>query len=130
MRPLPGAERMYPETDVKPIKTEDILKNLEIPELLNKRIERYEKEYKLSKSLIESLLKTDYFFFFEDLARSFPKIEPTVIANVLSSTLKEIERKEKVEIKLTEERLIEFFDALNRGVCVQRSLIRHTEKDE
>jgi Glu-tRNA(Gln) amidotransferase subunit E-like FAD-binding protein len=115
MRPLPGAERMYPETDVKPIKTEDILKDLEIPELLNKRIERYEKEYKLSKSLIESLLKTDYFFFFEDLARNFPKIEPSVIANVLSSTLKEIERKEKVEIKLTEERLIEFFDALNRG---------------
>jgi glutamyl-tRNA(Gln) amidotransferase subunit E len=65
--------------------------------------------------LIESLLKTDYFFFFEDLARKFPKIEPTVIASVLSSTLKEIERKEKVEIKLKEEQLIEFFDALNRG---------------
>ena len=115
MRPLPGAERMYPETDIKPIKTEDILNNLEIPEPLNKRIERYEKEYKLSKSLIESLLKTDCFFLFEDLAKAFPNIEPTVIANILSSTLKDIERKEKVEIKLTEERLFEFFDALNRG---------------
>ena len=121
MRPLPGAERMYPETDVKPIKTEYILKNLEIPELLNKRIERYEKEYRLSKSLIESLLKTDYFFFFEDLARNYPKIEPSVIANVLSSTLKEIERKEKVEIKLTEERLIEFFDALNKGLVFKEA---------
>jgi len=115
MRPLPGAERMYPETDIKPIKTEDVLRNLEVPEPLNKRIERYEKEYRLSKSLIESLLKTDYFFFFEELVRTFPKIEPSIIANILSATLKEIERKEKVEIKLSEERLFEFFEALNRG---------------
>jgi Glu-tRNA(Gln) amidotransferase subunit E-like FAD-binding protein len=115
MRPLPGAERMYPETDIRPIRVDDILKNLEVPEPLNKIIERYEKEYKLSKSLIESLLKTDYFFFFEDFAKAFPKIEPSVIASILSSTLKEIERKEKVEIKLSKEKLLEFFDALNRG---------------
>jgi Glu-tRNA(Gln) amidotransferase subunit E-like FAD-binding protein len=115
MRPLPGAERMYPETDVKPIKTEDILKDLEVPEPINKIIERYEKGYKLSKSLIESLLKTEYFFFFENVAKAFPKIEPSIISNILSATLKEIERKEKVEIKLSEERLLEFFDALNKG---------------
>jgi glutamyl-tRNA(Gln) amidotransferase subunit E len=41
MRPLPGAERMYPETDVKPIKTEDILKYLEVQDPLIKFIESY-----------------------------------------------------------------------------------------
>jgi len=121
MRPLPGAERMYPETDIKPIKTEDILKNLKIPEPLSKIVERYEKEYKLSRSLIESLLKTDYFFFFEKLVKAFSKIEPSVIANILSATLKEIERKEKVEVKLSEEKLFEFFDALNKGFAFKEA---------
>jgi len=121
LRPLPGAERMYPETDIKPIKTEDFIKNLEVPEPINKRIERYEKEYKLSKSLIDSLLKSEYFFFFETLVKSFPKIEPTVIASILSATLKEIERKEKIEIKLTEKELIEFFDAMNRGILFKEA---------
>jgi len=121
IRPLPGAERMYPETDISPIKSEDILKDLEIPDALDKRIERYEREYKLSKSLIESLLKTDYFFFFEKVVKSFPKIEPTIIANILSSTLKEIERKERVEIKLTDERLLEFFSAMNNGIVYKEA---------
>ena len=121
MRPLPGAERMYPETDVKPIKTEDILRYLETPEPLNKRIERYEKEYRLSKSLIESLLKTDYFFLFEDLARAFPNVESSVIASILSSTLKEIERKERVEIKLSEQKLFEFFEALSKGLVFKEA---------
>jgi Glu-tRNA(Gln) amidotransferase subunit E-like FAD-binding protein len=121
MRPLPGAERMYPETDIKPIKAEDILKNLEIPEALNKIIERYEKEYKLSKSLIDSLLKTEYFFLFEKLAQTFKNVEPTVIASILSSTLKEIERKEKIDVKIREEQLLEFFDALNKKLIFKEA---------
>jgi Glu-tRNA(Gln) amidotransferase subunit E-like FAD-binding protein len=121
MRPLPGAERMYPETDIKPIKAEDILKDLEIPESLNKIIERYEKEYKLSKSLIDSLLKTEYFFLFEKLAQTFKNVEPTVIASILSSTLKEIERKEKIDVKIREEQLLEFFDALNKKLIFKEA---------
>jgi Glu-tRNA(Gln) amidotransferase subunit E-like FAD-binding protein len=121
MRPLPGAERMYPETDIKPIKAEDIFKDLEIPEPLNKIIERYEKEYKLSKSLIDSLLKTEYFFLFEKLAQTFKNVEPTVIASILSSTLKEIERKEKIDVKIREEQLLEFFDALNKKLIFKEA---------
>jgi Glu-tRNA(Gln) amidotransferase subunit E-like FAD-binding protein len=121
MRPLPGAERMYPETDIKPIKAEEILKDLEIPEALNKTIERYEKEYKLSKSLIDSLLKTEYFFLFEKLAKIFKNVEPTIIASILSSTLKEIERKEKIDVKIREEQLLEFFDALNKKLIFKEA---------
>jgi Glu-tRNA(Gln) amidotransferase subunit E-like FAD-binding protein len=121
MRPLPGAERMYPETDIKPIKSAEILKSLEIPESLPKRIERYENEYKISKSLIDSLLKTEYFILFEKLVKLFPNVQPTVIATILSSTFKEIERTEKTEIRLSEERIIEFFDALNRKIIFKEA---------
>jgi len=113
LRPLPGSGRMYPETDIKPISTREILENLEIPEPLTKIIERYEKEYKLSKDLINNLIKSDYFFFFEEVVKNCKNLEPSIIASILTSTLKDIERKEKIEIKISEERLMEFFKALN-----------------
>jgi Glu-tRNA(Gln) amidotransferase subunit E-like FAD-binding protein len=113
LRPLPGAGRMYPETDIKPINTKEILEKLEIPEPLTKIIERYEKKYKLSKDLINNLIKSDYFFFFEEVVKICKNLEPSIIASILTSILKEIERKEKTEIKISEERLIEFFKALN-----------------
>ena len=113
LRPLPGAGRMYPETDIKPINTKEILEKLEIPEPLTKIIERYEKKYKLSKDLINNLIKSDYFFFFEEVVKICKNLEPSIIASILTSILKDIERKEKTEIKISEERLIEFFKALN-----------------
>ena len=114
LRPLPGAGRMYPETDIKPIKTEKYLKEIEVPEKLTSIIERYEKSYKISKSLIDALLKSEYFFLFEDLVKKFKNVEPSVIASILTSTLKDIERKERIEINLSEEKIFEFFEALDK----------------
>ncbi len=113
MRPLPGAERMYPETDIKPIKTEIYLEKLEIPEPLTKIIERYKNEYKLTESLIESLLKSDYFFLFDEIMKNF-KIEGSIVANILTSVIKDLERKEKIEFKLEKEKFFEFFEALEK----------------
>jgi len=111
MRPLPGSERMYPETDIKPIKTEIYLKNLEIPEPLTKIIERYKKEYKLNDQLVKSLLKSKYFFLFDEIMKRF-KIDGSVVANILSSVIKDLERKENIDFDLEEEKIFEFFKAL------------------
>jgi Glu-tRNA(Gln) amidotransferase subunit E-like FAD-binding protein len=111
MRPLPGSERMYPETDIKPIKTEIYLKNLEMPEPLTKIIERYKKEYKLNDQLVKSLLKSKYFFLFDEIMKRF-KIDGSVVANILSSVIKDLERKENIDFDLEEEKIFEFFKAL------------------
>ncbi|MCS7094075.1 MAG: Glu-tRNA(Gln) amidotransferase subunit GatE [Candidatus Aenigmarchaeota archaeon] len=111
MRPLPGAERMYPETDIKPVFVREILKNLKIPEPIPAIVERYEKDYKLSKELINSLLKSKYFFTFDRIVKS-SGVDPKVVANVLTATIKEIERKEKVEFDLDDKKIEEFFDGL------------------
>ena len=45
MRPLPGAERMYPETDVLPVRIDNVRWNgVAVPELLTVRAERFTKE--------------------------------------------------------------------------------------
>ncbi|MFH7880853.1 MAG: Glu-tRNA(Gln) amidotransferase subunit GatE [Candidatus Aenigmatarchaeota archaeon] len=114
MRPLPGAGRMYPETDIKPIKISEILKDVKECRSLVEILEKYEKEYKLSKELINSLLKSDYFYLVEEIVDEI-KLEPSLVAGILTSTIKEIERKEKIKFDLSEEKLKEFFLALKNG---------------
>src|SRR3989344_272106 len=38
LRPMPGASRMYPETDISWIKTSDFIKDIRIPELIKEKI--------------------------------------------------------------------------------------------
>jgi len=60
MRPLPGAARMYPETDVPPVViTEERIRNIILPELLSEIIEkrktRYIKDFKLNDELARQI---------------------------------------------------------------------------
>ncbi|MEK6845750.1 MAG: Glu-tRNA(Gln) amidotransferase subunit GatE, partial [Nanoarchaeota archaeon] len=57
MRPLPGAARMYPETDVPLIRPD--LKNIQIPETLEEKFLRYQKQLGLSKDLAWGILAVD-----------------------------------------------------------------------
>lgn len=58
LRPMPGAARMYPETDVKPIEiTKELIDSIKLPELIDEKVLRYEKEglsFELSRSLVKS----------------------------------------------------------------------------
>jgi glutamyl-tRNA(Gln) amidotransferase subunit E len=79
LRPLPGSARMYPETDVPPVKiTEEVL-NVEIPELIEDRAKRYV-EMGLSEDLAWAIADSEYYDLFESYAK---KIAPTVVARVL-----------------------------------------------
>ena len=46
MRPLPGAARMYPETDIPAVEiTDELLRSIEIPELISDKRDRYAVSY-------------------------------------------------------------------------------------
>ncbi len=98
LRPLPGAARMYPETDVPPVVvTEDML-NVEIPELIEDRARRYEKM--LPKDLAWEMADSQYYRLFEEYAA---KMQPTVVARVLH-TVPTYLRKEGFNVDVLEER--------------------------
>ncbi|WP_290901076.1 Glu-tRNA(Gln) amidotransferase subunit GatE [Ferroglobus sp.] len=78
LRPLPGAARMYPETDVPPVEIEDI--KVEIPELIEERAERYVREYSLPKDLAMIIADSEFHDLFEEFAK---KIGATTVAKVL-----------------------------------------------
>ena len=97
LRPLPGAARMYPETDVPPVLLTKELLDVEIPELIVERAKRYEKI--LPKDLAYVIADSEYYKLFEEFAE---KIQPTVIARVLHTIPAEL-KKDGVNIEVLDE---------------------------
>ncbi len=112
MRPMPGAKRMYPETDVPLLKPD--ISNIELPELLSEKIVRYQNDYKLSNDLASFVAKSSNMMLFEKYVTMYPKIKAAFIADTLSSMLVEIKRKYQLDVdKLTEDDFDMLFNYLN-----------------
>jgi glutamyl-tRNA(Gln) amidotransferase subunit E len=91
LRPMPGASRMYPETDTPPIRiTKDILESIRLPESLEKKQRRLEKT--LGKDLARQIVKSRYFKLFEEVTSEM-KIDGVLVATTLLSTMKDMKRK-------------------------------------
>ncbi len=111
LRPLPGAARMYPETDVPLVFPE--VTQIKLPELLDKKIRRYQEELGLSKDLAEFAAKSERVELFEGLVNCYPAIKPAFIAETLISTPLDIKRQYNLDPeKLTEENFRDLFKHL------------------
>lgn len=114
MRPMPGAARMYPETDVPLIRPMD-LKEVKIPETLEEKIIRYQQKLGLGKDLAEFVAKSEKMPLFEELVEKyplakFPQIKPAFIAETLTSVPLGLKRDFGVEPeKLTDEHFKNLF---------------------
>ncbi|GAB7095565.1 Glu-tRNA(Gln) amidotransferase subunit GatE [Halolamina litorea] len=88
LRPLPGAARMYPETDVPPVEPDP--SEVETPELLTDRVERYAAEMGLDEGLAEQVAFGRRMVLFEEAVEA--GVDPTFAASTLESTLTELSR--------------------------------------
>ncbi|HEV2226779.1 MAG TPA: Glu-tRNA(Gln) amidotransferase subunit GatE [Nitrososphaerales archaeon] len=85
MRPRPGSQRMYPETDIPDITiTPRRRSNLaeQVPEDWQAKVARLKREYSLSEDLAVKIYDSDMSAEFEELSREL-SVEPSVIASVL-----------------------------------------------
>ncbi|MEA2055395.1 MAG: Glu-tRNA(Gln) amidotransferase subunit GatE [Candidatus Thermoplasmatota archaeon] len=117
MRPLPGAARMYPETDVQPIRiTKEKLEKIKgnLPERPEEKRERFVKQYKLNKEQTKQILSSGYENDFERLVKKFPDLKNTIIRTFLN-TFSELEKEEIIIDSITETLLIDVFSALSEG---------------
>lgn len=105
MRPMPGAARMYPETDCVPIPTKDLLKDLKLPELISDKAKRYQEKYSLNKEFADQCAKLDFEGFgdkisnFDELMSFFSNISPSFVAQTILNTPKEVKKRFKLEFK-------------------------------
>lgn len=100
MRPLPGASRLYPETDVLPVRIEaarieKIKKNL--PESWECKIKRIAKQYGISVEVSSQIVRAGD----DELLETIVKLgfEPGLVARVLTSVLKELKRQENAAVE-------------------------------
>jgi glutamyl-tRNA(Gln) amidotransferase subunit E len=127
MRPLPGAARMYPETDVFPVLIAgDWYEGLPLPELLHAKAERFCREMNLDPALASQVAYSDQVFFFEHAVRS--GIPPLLAARTLLSTLKELARAGTDVSKIREEDIMAVLTAVTRGAAAKEAIPAIFEK--
>ncbi|MFH1229277.1 MAG: Glu-tRNA(Gln) amidotransferase subunit GatE [Candidatus Aenigmatarchaeota archaeon] len=89
MRPLPGGERMYPETDLETVPiTKEFLSGIKIPETWEEKSKRFSKI--LPKEMIDQILRSDYLDLFDKLSKD---IDPVLVANTFNSVVKDLRRR-------------------------------------
>ena len=114
LRSMPGAARMYPETDIPLVYPN--LKEIALPELLEEKIKRYQEKLGLSKDLAEFVAMSDKVELFEDLLEKHSGIKPAFMAEVLTSMLVDIKRAYHLDAgKLTDDHFREVFRYLEEG---------------
>ncbi|MBI2666532.1 Glu-tRNA(Gln) amidotransferase subunit GatE [Candidatus Woesearchaeota archaeon] len=119
LRPMPGAARMYPETDVPLIKPD--LAPVQIPETLEEKIIRYQEKLGLSADLAVFIARSEKVALFEELIQKYPQnlfplMKPAFIAETLTSRLLEIKRNYQEDPeKLTDDNFREVFHLLQEN---------------
>ena len=102
---------MYPETDIPYIKPN--LQAVDLPELLEEKIKRYQEQLKLSADLAIFIAKSDQAVMFEHFVKQYPPIKPAFIADTLTAIPLEIKRKYGLDSEtLTEENFNDVFHYL------------------
>ncbi len=117
LRPMPGAARLYPETDIAPIKiSKEMLEKIRAVELISDKTEKLVDKHKITQDLADGLAKSHRLELFESLVNKFENVNPAFIASTLVSTVKEISRRFNVDAgKLTDKEFEEIFSYLNEG---------------
>ncbi|MDF1533697.1 MAG: Glu-tRNA(Gln) amidotransferase subunit GatE [Methanosarcinaceae archaeon] len=126
MRPLPGAARMYPETDVPQVEiSADYFESIEIPELLTERAKRFENEFGLNQEFADSIVYSKDLPLFEGLVTRFaddPIVSATLIVRTLTGTVSELKRDGVAVEHIMYEHFIQIFDLVSNGAIAKEGI--------
>jgi glutamyl-tRNA(Gln) amidotransferase subunit E len=94
MRPQPGAARMYPETDIPPIRiTSELIEEAKklIPPTVEEKVNYFVKVYNLSSELAKQLVYSEYMALFEQLVSTYG-VNPRILATLFTSLYGELKK--------------------------------------
>jgi glutamyl-tRNA(Gln) amidotransferase subunit E len=125
-RPLPGAARMYPETDIPPIqvsdeRVEEIDQNL--PDTLVEREEKYSEE--IGEELASQIVHSERLLTFENLKEKF---DSKLVANTLTNIYSQLESEGVKVEELTEQQFEAVFEAIEEEVLAKGDIEKVLEK--
>lgn len=118
LRPLPGAARMYPETDVPPVTPDPTA--VETPELLTEKVDRYQNEFGLDEGLATQVAYGQRWDLFEAAVER--GVDPTLAAQTVESTVTELRRDDIPVENVTEEHFTQTFSLIADGELAQEGV--------
>ena len=122
-RPLPGKARMYPETDVPPIRVTDAwIERLagNLPEPPERRAARLAQRYKIHEQQARQLVQEGSDDVFEAIAADFG--DATLVASVLLYSIPEVRREGLTVDAIPEGRLRELFALVKAGAFAKEAI--------
>jgi glutamyl-tRNA(Gln) amidotransferase subunit E len=123
-RPRPGSSRMYPETDVRPVKvTESRLKRIKknMPETIENREKRFIKDYELSPDLAYQITRSQNLDLFEQIIKE-TKVSPTLVAATLENTVVSLHRDRVPTENLDDRHFLEMFNSIATKVIASEAI--------
>ena len=121
MRPLPGAARMYPETDVFPIALSGALwEGIRVPELLTDRAERFVREFGLDGALARQVAFSERLSLFERAVAA--GVRPTLAARTLLATCRELARGGVAIDRVSEDDILALLSAVEAGRAAKEAI--------
>ncbi len=127
LRPLPGAARMYPETDVLTIIPE--VGKIEKVELIEEKAARYEK-LGIHKDLAKTIAKSDDAEFVDFLIKQHPNVKPAYIAEIVLTAESQIKKQFNVEVKIHHKTFNDLFAVLEKGMISKDAVLEILKEDK
>jgi Glu-tRNA(Gln) amidotransferase subunit E-like FAD-binding protein len=123
LRPMPGAARMYPETDLPLIFLDsNYISNMKLPESTESVKNKLQK-LGLSADLVDQLATSEKLPEFEKFAKKYHKLNSNLVATTMLVTPKEVKRKLQLqEFELHEDIMDKIISALDEGAIVKESV--------
>ena len=118
LRPLPGAARLYPETDVPPVEPDP--SDVPIPEPLDEKADRYAADHGLNPNLAERVAFGRRWPVFEESVAA--GVDPTVAATALEETLTELRRENVPVERLSDDALLGTLELVAEGELAKEGL--------
>jgi glutamyl-tRNA(Gln) amidotransferase subunit E len=124
LRPRPGSSRMYPETDILPVKIDDIILNSlkgSVPKSFESYIKDIMQKYQLNRKLATEIFDSDRLKLFEDIVAN-TKVQPTFIASKITEDLISLRRKGLNPDRLSDKSIKIAFQLLDGGDVAKESI--------
>ena len=123
LRPMPGAARMYPETDHPLIVLDKKhIAALKLPESFGDKEGRFVKAG-LSPDLARQIVRDEKLPLFEKFTKVYHSIPTNTIASTLLSIESQVKQKAGTEIQFTDEQFESVFKLLNENKITKESLL-------
>ena len=124
MRPRPGSSRMYPETDVLPIKIDDlILESLKgfVPKPFDSYIKDIMQRYQLNRKLALEIFDSERLKLFDDIVKC-TTVQPTFVASKITEDFTSLRRKGLNTDRLSDQTIKKAFQLLDAGDIAKESI--------